>query len=131
LQGFPESFVIDEESTSRNRFYRQIGNAVCPPVVAAICGSVLDAFMEEMEDGASPTTRYPTLAPEALDLVYQSCSNPDAATTIPLVVSCPCVRGGSFKENHVGGAAGASEGPSLRQQGDQLLRGIVEPVPFF
>ena len=35
LQGFPETFVIDA-CRNDNRFYYQIGNSVCVPVIKAI-----------------------------------------------------------------------------------------------
>jgi site-specific DNA-cytosine methylase len=35
--GFPESFTIPAvKNAGQNGFYRQIGNAVCPPVIQAI-----------------------------------------------------------------------------------------------
>ena len=36
LQGFPESFVLDGAGVDEGRLYRQLGNAVSPPVVAAV-----------------------------------------------------------------------------------------------
>ena len=40
LQGFPESFVIG----TGNRYYRCFGNAVAPPVIAAIASSIICAI---------------------------------------------------------------------------------------
>eukprot|EP00445_Apocalathium_hangoei_P006328 CAMPEP_0203851274 /NCGR_PEP_ID=MMETSP0359-20131031/7259_1 /ASSEMBLY_ACC=CAM_ASM_000338 /TAXON_ID=268821 /ORGANISM="Scrippsiella Hangoei, Strain SHTV-5" /LENGTH=194 /DNA_ID=CAMNT_0050767279 /DNA_START=27 /DNA_END=608 /DNA_ORIENTATION=+ len=38
LMGFPDSFVIpgEDEEQKRGHWYRQIGNAVCPPAVLAV-----------------------------------------------------------------------------------------------
>jgi len=42
LQGFPESFVAGSaEPGASGRFYKQIGNAVCPPIIAAIAEEML------------------------------------------------------------------------------------------
>ena len=43
LMGFPESFRVGE-STNKNHWYHQCGNAVCPPVIAAIIAAVLGAL---------------------------------------------------------------------------------------
>ncbi|CAD7954649.1 unnamed protein product [Amoebophrya sp. A25] len=40
LQGFPESFII-ENKRNLHRWYHQCGNAVCPPVVAKIAKQML------------------------------------------------------------------------------------------
>lgn len=56
LMGFPEWFRVDldfglasgggatkkHEAVDGNRFYAQIGNAVCPPIVTALAGPLLD-----------------------------------------------------------------------------------------
>lgn len=39
LQGFPESY---QPGANIGRFYRQIGNAVSPPIVAAVCEQMLE-----------------------------------------------------------------------------------------
>ena len=47
--GFPESYVLPE-STDPNQgdmartkeWYRMLGNSVCPPMIAAIAGAILD-----------------------------------------------------------------------------------------
>lgn len=43
LMGFPEDFRIDA-NVDPNRFYHQIGNAVCPPVVQAIVARFLQVY---------------------------------------------------------------------------------------
>lgn len=57
LMGFPESFVIPKEEKSRknkmhssgseNRFYHQIGNAVCPPVISSFGAQMIIALYEK------------------------------------------------------------------------------------
>lgn len=44
LQGFPETYKI---TTGRKSWYRMIGNAVSPPVIAAIAGSILCALQHQ------------------------------------------------------------------------------------
>ena len=48
LMGFPEGFVVPGDADSRSgevgRFYQQIGNAVPPPLVAAVGGAILCAL---------------------------------------------------------------------------------------
>ena len=45
LQGFPDAFRLSLDDThARSRAYRQIGNAVCPPVVEAIGAEILQAL---------------------------------------------------------------------------------------
>ncbi|KAK3245969.1 hypothetical protein CYMTET_44481 [Cymbomonas tetramitiformis] len=52
LQGFPETFqVAGYRGANDGRFYRQIGNAVCPPVVAVIAAALLPILV-----GLSPET---------------------------------------------------------------------------
>jgi site-specific DNA-cytosine methylase len=43
LMGFPEGFIIVNEDTEEGRglFYKQIGNAVCPPVIEALSKQML------------------------------------------------------------------------------------------
>merc|ERR1712194_354705 len=47
LMGFPDDFWISDDSleaqmfNSNKKCYRRLGNAVCPPVIAAIAGAVL------------------------------------------------------------------------------------------
>jgi DNA-cytosine methyltransferase len=43
LMGFPDSFIIPDENSEKGRglFYKQIGNAVCPPVIEAIGRQIL------------------------------------------------------------------------------------------
>ncbi len=43
LQGFPETFCVENQRNA-NRFYYQCGNAVCPPVVAKIARNVLECL---------------------------------------------------------------------------------------
>ena len=43
LMGFPEAFRVGE-SANRNHWYHQCGNAVCPPVIAAIMAAVQGAL---------------------------------------------------------------------------------------
>ena len=50
LQGFPEGYVLPFTNASSQRnlvaqFYRQIGNAVSPPCVAAVAESVVSSFL--------------------------------------------------------------------------------------
>jgi len=58
LQGFPEEY---QPGANVGRFYRQIGNAVSPPVVAAVCQAMLEhmglAPAVPVTDGASPAFR--------------------------------------------------------------------------
>jgi hypothetical protein len=48
LMGFPEGFVVPGDADSRSgevgRFYQQVGNAVPPPLVAAVGGAILGAL---------------------------------------------------------------------------------------
>eukprot|EP01130_Rhizamoeba_saxonica_P002506 TRINITY_DN12299_c0_g1_i1.p1 TRINITY_DN12299_c0_g1~~TRINITY_DN12299_c0_g1_i1.p1 ORF type:complete len:454 (-),score=87.81 TRINITY_DN12299_c0_g1_i1:68-1429(-) len=46
LQGFPEDFDFSSNRNT-NRFYRQIGNAVSPPIIAGIGKSILAALNSE------------------------------------------------------------------------------------
>ena len=41
IMGFPDSFKTECSNVEPNRFYHQIGNAVCPPVITAIVEMVL------------------------------------------------------------------------------------------
>ena len=41
IMGFPDSFKTACSTVEPNRFYHQIGNAVCPPVIKAIIEMVL------------------------------------------------------------------------------------------
>jgi DNA (cytosine-5)-methyltransferase 1 len=43
LMGFPEDFIIVNEDTEEGRglFYKQIGNAVCPPVIESLSKQML------------------------------------------------------------------------------------------
>lgn len=45
VMGFPDEFVIPGEKSTNNekrtRFYKQIGNAVCPPVIEAVTRGIL------------------------------------------------------------------------------------------
>ena len=53
LMGFPDSFnlgLADEREISAT--YRQLGNAVCPPVVQAVAARVLEALSMGPESGA-------------------------------------------------------------------------------
>ncbi|CAD7971603.1 unnamed protein product [Amoebophrya sp. A120] len=43
LQGFPETFCVENQRNA-NRFYYQCGNAVCPPLVAKIARNVLECL---------------------------------------------------------------------------------------
>ena len=50
LQGFPESFALPFTNANSQRnlvaqFYRQIGNAVSPPCVAAVAESAVSSFL--------------------------------------------------------------------------------------
>ena len=59
LMGFPESFRVGE-STNRNAWYHQCGNAVCPPIIAAIMAAVqvaLDKSDGSGVDGAADKDR--------------------------------------------------------------------------
>mmetsp|Transcript_35178 Transcript_35178/g.81662 ORF Transcript_35178/g.81662 Transcript_35178/m.81662 type:complete len:156 (-) Transcript_35178:97-564(-) len=47
LMGFPESFTLPSQSSAKNHFYHLCGNAVCPPVIAAIMGAVCTAVSLE------------------------------------------------------------------------------------
>jgi DNA (cytosine-5)-methyltransferase 1 len=46
VMGFRDSFAIPHRQTAlgRSRFYRQIGNAVCPPVIEAVARQILVAL---------------------------------------------------------------------------------------
>ena len=50
LMGFPEAFRVGE-SANRNHWYHQCGNAVCPPVIAAIMTAVLGALELDVSVG--------------------------------------------------------------------------------
>ena len=52
LQGFPETFCLSEERLNSNRVYHHLGNAVCPPIIAAIGECMLRAF--EQQEGTPP-----------------------------------------------------------------------------
>lgn len=49
LMGFPEHFRIPAETSGgeQNLFYRQVGNAVCPPVVAAVGELILQRILQK------------------------------------------------------------------------------------
>lgn len=52
LQGFPEAFALDGLANI-NRLYHHLGNAVSPPIIAAIGGSMMAAAKPtEVEDAA-------------------------------------------------------------------------------
>ena len=55
LQGFPESFVIEQRNP--HRWYHQCGNAVSPPVVAKIARQILVALMEADTSRAAEVDR--------------------------------------------------------------------------
>ena len=59
LMGFPEAFRVGE-SANRNHWYHQCGNAVCPPIIAAIMAAVqvaLDKSDGSGVDGAADKDR--------------------------------------------------------------------------
>lgn len=58
--GFPDSFKTECDTVEPNRFYHQIGNAVCPPVIKAIIEMVLPVLTADNEDRTIPTR--PTLS---------------------------------------------------------------------
>jgi DNA (cytosine-5)-methyltransferase 1 len=52
LMGFPDSFQIpSRKNESQNGFYRQIGNAVCPPVIQSIGAELLRALHRQELEG--------------------------------------------------------------------------------
>jgi len=44
LQGFPETFKLSLDRLNSNRVYHHLGNAVCPPIIAAIGESMIRAY---------------------------------------------------------------------------------------
>jgi len=54
LMGFPELYTIEGANVDPNRFYHQIGNAVCPPVVQAVVASFLRTYPIGRRVGTSP-----------------------------------------------------------------------------
>ncbi|KAL7543558.1 hypothetical protein ACHAXR_012838 [Thalassiosira sp. AJA248-18] len=65
IMGFPNSFDFCDirpqqgEMAHRKEGYRMIGNAVCPPLIAALAGRVLDAVCVEMgKDTSSDETNW-------------------------------------------------------------------------
>ena len=63
--GFPDSFVVPGHPTREHgsmaydaytRFYHQIGNAVCPPVVKAIAEPILEALRHDVTTGKPSLT---------------------------------------------------------------------------
>mmetsp|Transcript_118964 Transcript_118964/g.381178 ORF Transcript_118964/g.381178 Transcript_118964/m.381178 type:complete len:628 (-) Transcript_118964:246-2129(-) len=102
LQGFPESFVHcgSEGLPDRNRAYHQLGNAVCPVVVAAIAACVLSAIGlhrgtlpsgAATSHGIEPLPRGPDphrgLTASALELLLAA-SPTDTAESLQLRVLC-------------------------------------------
>ncbi|KAK3272583.1 hypothetical protein CYMTET_19134 [Cymbomonas tetramitiformis] len=57
LMGFPENFVIGR-SANKNHAYHQLGNAVCPPVIAAIMESICVALKltDKRSQGNAPSS---------------------------------------------------------------------------
>jgi hypothetical protein len=91
-QGFPETFTLDA-CHNPGRAYHQLGNAVCPPIIAAIGGCLHRALQRRP---APPGTDGADLAP-ALDLVLQACPadlhvSTDACTASLLGASPACPR---------------------------------------
>lgn len=60
LMGFPESFIILEDTT----FYHQIGNAVCPPVIEAIGQLIMDALAIASKEGDQTVGESPLKDPQ-------------------------------------------------------------------
>ena len=65
IMGFPDSFVVPGHPTREHgsmaydaytRFYHQIGNAVCPPVVKAIAKPILEALRHDGTTGKPSLT---------------------------------------------------------------------------
>ena len=68
--GFPEKFCVDK-CDNPNRFYHQIGNAVCPPIVAAVAGAILRVL--ESIDSDDATEASANVCGEAFKLLVSSC----------------------------------------------------------
>jgi site-specific DNA-cytosine methylase len=49
LQGLPERFLVDSSRRDPHRIYHQLGNMVCPPVIAAVANGVAACL-----DGSHP-----------------------------------------------------------------------------
>eukprot|EP00756_Hemistasia_phaeocysticola_P053928 Hpha_TRINITY_DN29876_c0_g1::TRINITY_DN29876_c0_g1_i1::g.3015::m.3015/K00558/DNMT1, dcm; DNA (cytosine-5)-methyltransferase 1 len=72
LQGFPEAFILDDNgpgglSAREGRWYAAIGNAVPPPIVAAVAEPLVAAILGSTGDGL----------PAALSLAVQASARPD------------------------------------------------------
>merc|ERR1712008_174645 len=85
LQGLPDDFKVDGNGALANwhRAYHQLGNAVCPVVVAAIAASVLVALGKLPAEPRDPNFQAQqvnnarsVLAP-ALELLEAASPNPD------------------------------------------------------
>ena len=70
LMGFPETFRVDK-CDNANRFYHQIGNAVCPPIIAAVAGAILRAL--ESVDSGSGAEASSRVCGEAFKLLVSAC----------------------------------------------------------
>eukprot|EP00873_Tetraselmis_striata_P003959 jgi/Tetstr1/424223/TSEL_000153.t1 len=69
LQGFPEAFALDGLANI-NRLYHHLGNAVSPPIIAAIGGSMMAAAkLTEVEDAALRDAAARRHLEPALDIV--------------------------------------------------------------
>lgn len=68
IMGFPETFTLGA-CKNLGRSYHQLGNAVCPPIIAAIGGCLNRALQQRPAPVGTDGT---DLAP-ALDLVLQGC----------------------------------------------------------
>ena len=73
MAGFPESFKIAVQK--EDCFYRSIGNAVCPPLIAAIAGQLITA-LEAAAPALEPSPVVPSTMATALEMVLESAPNP-------------------------------------------------------
>ena len=89
LQGFPESFLLpssDDSGTSAvydkqhrqrvSQFYRQIGNAVSPPCVAAVAKKTVEKLFSVSGSPVNSSSPIEVKCP-VQTLLLQSCMNPD------------------------------------------------------
>ena len=79
LQGFPDSFRLEREGTPtgrQSRAYKLLGNAVCPPLIAAIATQILGALNEPAADSDSMPVEL--LPPQALRLLHDVTPPTDA-----------------------------------------------------